>query len=422
MLAILFRLRELSILAGYKVAVPMNGQLNRTILRVGSYASGMVWRHRGAASDIVERKLAAPNGLTAGSGASPLKFEARLEVVEDGRVVLSRPILALPSHLPPRVALRDISADLDSGRRLGAGEFVALDFETATASRDSACAVAVAAVEGGRVTKVGRWLIQPPDNNYQGFNIAIHGITPEMTANSPSMANVWPEVLQWIGGRPLVAHYAPFDLSVLRHSLSAAGSDWPELVYFCTCALARRAWPGRLSYRLPDLATECGLTFAHHDPGADAATAGELAIACCGVASTTTLEGASKALGMIPGRLTRNSWTANGIARTRLADLTPTVDTIPDDSDFKDRIVVFTGTLSCGLTRPEAAQLVVNSGGTVASTISRKVNYLVLGMQDAYRVKDGEHSTKMLKAAELRAAGFPIELLAEDDFLRMLPA
>jgi hypothetical protein len=43
-------------------------------------------------------------------------------------------------------------------------------------------------------------------------------------------------------------------------------------------------------------------------------------------------------------------------------------------------------------------------------------------MQDAYRVKDGEHSTKMLKAAELRAAGFPIELLAEDDFLRMLPA
>jgi DNA polymerase III subunit epsilon len=422
MLTILFYLRELDILAGYRVVASINGQPHRTVLCIGRYAPGMVWRHKGAASDIVEQKRAALNGLTAGSDASSLKFEARLEVVEDGRVVLSQPILALPSHVPSGEALRDISADLDSGRRLGAGEFIALDFETATASRDSACAVAVAAVEGGRVTKVCRWLIQPPNNDYQGFNIAIHGITPEMTAKSPSMANVWPEVLQWINGRPLVAHYAPFDLSVLRHSLSAAGSDWPELVYYCTCALARRAWPGRLSYRLPDLASECGLTFAHHDPGADAATAGEIAIACCGVAGTTTLEGASKALGMMPGRLTTNSWTANGIARTRLADLMPTVDTIPEGSDFKNRIVVFTGTLSCGLSRPEAAQLVVNSGGAVASSVSRKVNYLVLGMQDAYRVKDGEHSTKMLKAAELRAAGFPIELLAEDDFLRMLPA
>jgi DNA polymerase-3 subunit epsilon len=383
----------------------------------------MLWRRKGATSSHgVEREPVATDDSEAGSGVSPLKFEARLEVVEDRRVVFSRPILALPSYSLPSEALRDISADLSLGRHLGAGGFVALDFETATSSRDSACAVAVAAVEGGRVTDIGRWLIQPPGNDYQGFNIAIHGIMPEVTADSPSMAEVWPEILRWIDGRPLVTHYAPFDLSVLRHSLSASEGDRPKLTYYCTCALARRAWPGRLSYRLPDLASECGLVFEHHEPGADAATAGELAIACCGVAGTTTLEDASKALGMVAGRLTANSWTPNGIAHTRLADLTPTVDTIPEDSDFKNRVVVFTGTLSCGLTRAEAAQLIVNTGGAVASSVSKKVNYLVLGMQDAYKVKDGEHSNKMLKAAELRAAGYPIELLAEDDFLRMLPA
>lgn len=32
-----------------------------------------------------------------------------------------------------------------------------------------------------------------------------------MTAQSPPMGNVWPEVLAWIRGRPLVTHYAPFD-------------------------------------------------------------------------------------------------------------------------------------------------------------------------------------------------------------------
>ena len=300
--------------------------------------------------------------------------------------------------------------------------FVALDLETATSSRDSACAVAIAVVEDGRVSDVSKRLIQPPGNEYDGFNIAIHGITPEATSSSPSMEEVWPEVLQWIDGAQSSRTMHPSTLVSCAIRCRHRKDEWPGLTYYCTCALARRAWPGRLSYRLPDLASECGLTFEHHEPGADAATAGELAIACCGFAGATTLEEASKALGMVSGRLAGNSWTPNRIAHTRLTDLTPTVDAIPEDSDFKNRIVVFTGTLSCGLTRAEAAQLLVNAGGSATNNISKKVDYLVLGMQDAYKVKDGEHSNKMLKAAELRATGHPIELLAEDGFLRMLPA
>src|ERR1700722_9654707 len=383
----------------------------------------MLWRRkRETGGGDVERKPTAMNRAEPGNNVSLLKFEARIELVEDHQVVFSQPILALPSRPQPSDKLHDIFADLGLGRNLRAGGFVALDFETATSSRDSACAVAIAVVKDGRVSDVSKWLIQPPCNEYDGFNIAIHGITPEATSSSPSLEEVWPEVLQWIDGRPIVAHYAPFTPSVPRHSLSAPEDEWPELTYYCTCALARRAWPGRLSYRLPDLASECGLTFEHHEPGADAATAGELAIACCGFAGATTLEETSKALGMVSGRLAGNSWTPNRIAHTRLTDLTPTVDAIPEDSDFKNRIVVFTGTLSCGLTRAEAAQLLVNAGGSATNNISKKVDYLVLGMQDAYKVKDGEHSNKMLKAAELRATGHPIELLAEDDFLRMLPA
>jgi hypothetical protein len=42
-------------------------------------------------------------------------------------------------------------------------------------------------------------------------------------------------------------------------------------------------------------------------------------------------------------------------------------------------------------------------------------------MQDAWKVNDGVHSGKMLRAAELQRAGAPIELISEDDFLRMLP-
>jgi DNA polymerase III subunit epsilon len=351
-----------------------------------------------------------------------VKIEARIEVVEDGRIVFSQPVFPIPKVTPASGPLRDIRADLEAGRKLAAGGFVSLDFETATGARDSACAVAVAAVECGRVTDVKRWLIQPPRNEYDGFNVSIHGITPAMTAHSGSMAEVWPEVERWIAGRTLVMHYSPFDLSVLRHSLHTGGLDWPELSYFCTCALARHAWPGRLSYRLPDLASECGIVFEHHEPGADASTAGELAIACCGMAAAGTIGDASKALGMIAGHLTAQAWIPNSLAPIRPRDLRPTVDMVPENSEFRDQLVVFTGTLSCGLTRREAQQLVVNAGGTTTRDVTKKVNYLVLGIQDPDVVKDGEHSNKMLKAAKLRATGQSIELLAEIDFLRMLPA
>lgn len=150
--------------------------------------------------------------------------------------------------------------------------------------------------------------------------------------------------------------------------------------------------------------------------------AGELAIACCGMCDAASVGAASRTLGMVPGHLTAEAWSANGLAHVRPSDLEPTVETIPENSEFRNRCVVFTGTLSCGLTRPQAQQLVVNAGGRTASSVSKKVNYLVLGMQDAYKLKDGEHSSKMLKAAELRAAGERIELLAEVDFLRMVPA
>jgi len=308
---------------------------------------------------------------------------------------------------------RSLADDLRAGRALGAYGFAAIDFETATGSRSSACAVGAAIVRQGEITEVRSWLIQPPGNEYGGFNIAVHGITPHMTAASPTMAEVWPTVQAFVEGRPLVAHNAAFDISVLHSSLAADGGEASELMFVCTLTLARALWPGRLSYRLPDLADECGLTFEHHQAGADAAIAAELAIAGCGAAGQRQVLDAIRALGVSP-----RIYTPFGQA-ARLSQLQRTTDEVPADSPFIDKVVVFTGAMA--LPRADAAQLVVNAGGHVATSVSKKVNYLVVGIQDASRLRDGEHSSKMLKAAELLEAGAPVEILGEDDFLRMLP-
>jgi DNA polymerase-3 subunit epsilon len=349
-----------------------------------------------------------------GESESPVPTQSRAEVARTEE----RRSVAVASRSPqgPLEAL-------SRGVELGAGGFVAIDFETATRFRASACAVGVALVTAGQVSDVRRWLIQPPRNEYESINISIHGITPKMTADSPEFSEVWPEVLSTIGELPLVAHYAAFDIGVLRASLAAEGQIWPTLTYVCTCVLARHAWPGWLSYRLDDVAHACGVEFQHHEAGADASAAAQLGIALCGATGQPSLLDASRELGVWPGELRGDEWTACGIhssgVHPKYSELRPTVDDIVEDGQLYGKAVVFTGALN-HFARGEAAQRAVNAGAFVMNSMSRKIDYLVCGMQDARVVKDGVHSTKMLKATELNANGAHIELLSEVDFYRML--
>jgi hypothetical protein len=125
-----------------------------------------------------------------------------------------------------------------------------------------------------------------------------------------------------------------------------------------------------------------------------------------------------------PGRLVEGGWspcsaTSPNGSHPNYSALRPTVDEVPEDGPFFNKTLVFTGTLDY-FVRNEAAQHVVNVGGRVSNSISRKVDYLVCGAQDARLVRDGVHSSQMLKAMELRGQGAPIELITDGDFYRML--
>ncbi len=65
--------------------------------------------------------------------------------------------------------------------------FVAIDFETATSERNSACAVGAVVFEQGSPTDTLNLLIRPPGNYYDGLNTTIHGIGP----SDPSLAGSW---------------------------------------------------------------------------------------------------------------------------------------------------------------------------------------------------------------------------------------
>ena len=94
--------------------------------------------------------------------------------------------------------------------------FIALDFETATHERNSACELGICVVENSEIVETKSWLIKPPSYPYfNSHNINVHGIYPEDVKNAPTFDEIWSEVEETLYGNLMIAHNASFDASVL---------------------------------------------------------------------------------------------------------------------------------------------------------------------------------------------------------------
>lgn len=84
-----------------------------------------------------------------------------------------------------------------------------------------------------------------------------------------------------------------------------------------------------------------------------------------------------------------------------------------------NKCCVFTGTLE-KMIRKDAMQLVVDLGGLIGDTVTKKTNYLILGNNDySAAIKDGK-SSKHKKAEKLKLEGQDIEIISENTFYEIL--
>lgn len=186
---------------------------------------------------------------------------------------------------------------------------VAIDFETANENRTSACALGLAWIDNGGITKTEEYLIRPREMRFLSMNVAIHGIRPKDVADAPFFADLWPLLAPRMEGALLLAHNAAFDISVLRHTLAESGLEWPACDYLCTVAVARKAWPDLDSHRLDALADHIGIALDHHKAGSDAAACGNIALAAAEAIGAADIFGIPALTGIRPGRLTREGYT-----------------------------------------------------------------------------------------------------------------
>ena len=151
---------------------------------------------------------------------------------------------------------------------------VALDFETSDKYADSACALGMSRIEGGRVTDNWYSLIRPPRSTV--YFTEIHGLTWDMLKNQRSFPELWPEISAFLrDARLLVAHNATFDRRVLFGCCRSFGLDAPNIPFACTVKGSRRGLH-LPDHRLNDVCAYLGLELDHHNAASDAMAAANI--------------------------------------------------------------------------------------------------------------------------------------------------
>ena len=136
---------------------------------------------------------------------------------------------------------------------LSTRDYVALDFETTglLSYNDHIIEIGAVRIVNGEEAGALSSLIDPCCHISSRIE-KLTGITNEMLSTAPPLWKVAESFLNFIGGFPLIAHNAPFDIAFFIQNFSSFGK-LDKIRYGDTLAMARRAFPGLPHYRLADL-------------------------------------------------------------------------------------------------------------------------------------------------------------------------
>lgn len=278
--------------------------------------------------------------------------------------------------------------------------FIAFDFETAT-MQHAACQLGIVIVKEGEVVKTINRMIQPPKNRYTPQCVAVHGITPEQTANAPTFDVVWDEVKTYFEANFVVAHNLKFDLEVLNKSLQRYNLPHPIFMgKACTYELT--------GLSLEEACKEFGIPLcSHHDGECDAEACARLFL--------KYLNGEmGQEKSPSPHRHDEESeGNAESVfyhEQLRGDILKKDLSRANPENPFYDKKVVITGIFE--MERSELAQTLKEMGADINTGITKRTEIVLIG-EDA-------GPSKLAKIFQLQEAGIEIRQIFEPELKEIL--
>lgn len=295
--------------------------------------------------------------------------------------------------------------------------FVSIDFETANSHRTSACSLGITVVENGVIVEKKQWLIKPPRNYFNDKNIAVHGITPEMTINELEFNELWPEIKPYLHNKLLVAYNGnSMDFNILKKTLIHYEIDYDESNYkeVDVLRLVKHLFSHVKDYKLTTISSILGLkieSLNHHNSLYDSLLLAEVILKLKEHFNLTNeLE--------IDWDFNKNK-SEPKIAKSKINIDLSTLEERKVSADYRvknididdkthlfyDKKVVITGTFDKYPIRDEIAKLLHSVGADVNSSISKKTDFVIVGKNAGPK--------KLEKIQDLN-----INIISEEEFIK----
>lgn len=293
-------------------------------------------------------------------------------------------------------------------------EFCIVDLETTGLSPeyDNIIEVASIYVKNGVIVDTFQSLVKPP--LYGGvyvddFITELTGITNEMLDDAPTITDILPQFLDFLGSRTIIGYNVHFDANFLYDNALSHLDRYFTNELIDVYRMTRKLYPDLPHHRLCDMLSHFEISELQE----------HRALGDC----YATLACYDHCKNAIASQYSCNDEFIKSFEKKRLrvyaADIASSVAEPPQDSMIYGKKCVFTGKLE-RYTRRDAMQIVADLGGINEDTVTKHTNYLILGTQD-YRVPSPDKkSSKHRKAEKYKLSGCDVEIMPESVFYDMI--
>ncbi|MBO5327948.1 MAG: 3'-5' exonuclease, partial [Clostridia bacterium] len=156
-------------------------------------------------------------------------------------------------------------------------DYCVIDIETTGLNEkyDQIIEIAAIRVRDNKITDTFTSLIKP-SITIPIDSTAINGITNEMVKNAPTIKEILPKFVEFIGKDTVIGHYVSFDLKFIdRYCIRELGKSFTNKS-LDTCHLSRKIFSELKNYKLSTLCHELNITQSNHRADIDCISTKEL--------------------------------------------------------------------------------------------------------------------------------------------------
>lgn len=286
-------------------------------------------------------------------------------------------------------------------------DYIIFDIETTglDSSYDEIIEIGAIKVKNNKIVSKFNSLVKPK-NEIDEYITELTGITNEMVKDAPTIEEILPDFMNYIGNDILIGHNVNFDINFIYDNLYRNKFDVLTNDFIDTMRISRKLLPELPHHRLIDLAKYFKID----------STNNHRSLKDCEITMNVYENLKEIALQKYDNLDEfKNAFKKHKKEGLRAKDIVSTNTEFDVDNLFYDKYVAITGTLEKML-RKEAMQIIVDLGGHCEDGVTKKTNFLILGNNDYNPILRGKKSSKLIKAETLKLEGKDIEIISENVF------